>query len=49
MRLPKGSYLKLTVPPLAGSVTLVKRFSKCHAYVVTPAELLFVAALPFKS
>jgi hypothetical protein len=47
--LPKGSYLKLTVPPLAGSVTLVKRFSKSHAYVVIPVELFFVVALPFRS
>ncbi len=28
MRLPKGSYLKVTVPPPPGSVTVLMRFSK---------------------
>jgi hypothetical protein len=38
--------LKLTVPPVPGSVTLVSRFSKSQAYVVVPVESTFVSVLP---
>jgi hypothetical protein len=49
MRLPNGSYLKLTVPPLPGSVTEVSRLSKSQAYVVVPVESVFVNVLPLLS
>src|SRR5205807_4372834 len=38
MRRPSGSYLNVTVPPLAGKVTEVNRFSKSQAYVVVPVD-----------
>jgi hypothetical protein len=47
--LPKGSYLKLTVPPLPGSETLVSRFSKSQLSVVVPEEEASVWVLPFAS
>ena len=46
MRLPKGSYLKLTVPPAPGSVTLVMRFSKSQKYCVVPLVLTLVEVFP---
>jgi hypothetical protein len=49
MRLPNGSYLKLTVPPVPGSVTLVSLFSKSHANVVVPEEVTSVEVFPLES
>jgi hypothetical protein len=49
MRLPRGSYLNVTVPPVPGSVTLLKRFSKSHAKVVVPEEVTSVAVFPLLS
>src|SRR5438552_14889843 len=49
MRLPKGSYLKLTVPPEPGSATLVNRFSKSQVNVVVPEDVTSVAVLPLLS
>ena len=49
MRRPNGSYLKVTVPPLPGSVTLVMRFSKSQKYCAVPVESTFVAVLPLLS
>jgi hypothetical protein len=47
--LPKGSYLKLTVPPVPGSVTLLRRFSKSQKYCVVPLEFTFVEVFPLLS
>jgi len=41
--------LKLTVPPVPGSVTLVRRFSKSHARVVVFDPATFVCVLPLES
>jgi hypothetical protein len=49
MRLPTGSYLKLTVPPVPGSVTLLMRFSKSQKYCVVPLEFTFVEVFPLLS
>src|SRR6266851_685333 len=49
MRRPKGSYLKLTVPPLPGRVTLVRRFSKSQVYCVVPVLSVLLVVLPLES